>query len=79
MLSKYSLDSIRYVWSISIGNETKNKAFAGVGNPKKSEELVLSRLNFANLNAAPIGRIKAINARGAIEKTIVSEKKLNTV
>jgi hypothetical protein len=39
--------------------------------------LVLSKLNFANLNAAPTGRRKAINAKGAIEKTIVSEKKFN--
>ena len=36
LLSKYSLDSIRYAWSISIGNETKNKAFAGVGRPSNS-------------------------------------------
>ncbi len=63
-------------WAIIKGRLQKNSAFAGVGKPKKSEVFVLSKLNLANLKAAPIGRRKDIKAKGAIEKTIVSEKKL---
>ena len=58
------------------GRLQKNNALAGVGKPKKSEDFCSIKLNFANLNAAPIGSKNAINANGAIEKTIVSEKKL---